>query len=584
MSRRKIIGSKFALLLTTALMGGFMWTPDAAHAQQSQIERSGDQKQPNIVFILIDDLGYTDIGAFGGNIQTPNIDALASVGVRFSNAHVYPSCAPTRAGFITGRNPHQVGLGSQNGVAPPGVPTTTFGYKGTLEGNFVGIATTLAKAGYQTYHSGKWHLGHEDQQTPESLGFQASFALMDGAASHYHDMLGVSPSVSPGGHVIYTDHGKVVTELPTNFFSTEAYTQKMIEMIDDGLRKDRDKPFFSYLAYTAVHDPLHAPEDLILKYRDLFSKGYINLKDERIAGMVKQGLIADASLATRWLSGTPKWDTLTDDQKKDMSARMAVHAAMLEHLDIEVGRLIGFLKEKGEYENTVFVVMSDNGAATIPKTFYAQNNDELFWQKKHYPLEAVKDYGKQGSFATIGSYNAQAVAGPYFGFKTNLHEGGTRVPMIVKTPQSSARIENDFVHIVDLYPTFAELAGVDLTERKDLMGCSIRSLLDGPDGARCSDEFGVEYMGWRAYRQGNWKLVFVSPAFGGTGKYALYDLAQDPGETNDLSQRHPDKVAELSKKWDSFAKAQNVTVADMTRVNAAYEKISDAFLKIYWGQ
>lgn len=540
-------------------------------------------KKSNILMVLIDDLGYTDLGLFGGNITTANIDALGQQGTVFTNAHANPSCAPTRASFMTGKDPHRVGLGSQNGVAPPGVKTTRLGYKGSLEGEYVGLAEVMKRGGYDTFQVGKWHLGKEASQSPGSLGFDNYFALLDGAASHYSDMLGVSLSISPSGKATYLDNGQQLTSLPEDFYSTHYYTQWLLDALKN--RRDTEKPFFAYLAYTAVHDPLHAPGDLIKKYEDIFADGFAQLKQQRIRGLREQGLIPDSPVVTRWLARTPAWDELTEVQQADMAKRMAVHAAMLEYLDEELGRIVAFLKETGDYDNTLIVVMSDNGAATVPKTFYPKGEKDQAWQDQAYPLEAVADYGKKGSFTEIGTYNAQALSGPYFGFKTNLYEGGTRVPLIIKAPGSDQKVVNgQFAHISDLYATFADYAEVDLSGQRGLIGCSLKSALDTRAEQACHPEFGMAYMGWRAYWQGSWKLVFVSESFGGTGKYALYNLDEDPGEVKDLSRLYPDKVREMSERWDRYAKSHGIVGVRMKEVNDVFDRISDKFFEIYWGQ
>lgn len=549
--------------------------------QNQQAE--GEFAQPNILMILIDDLGYTDLGIYGGDIDTHNMDALGKNGIIFSNAHVNPSCAPTRASLMTGKDPHRVGLGSQNGVAPPGIPSGQPGYKGSLEGEYRGLAEILKRAGYDTFHVGKWHLGEEPQQSPEALGFDHYFSLMDGAASHFSDRHGVGLAISPSGFATYREDGKPVESLPTNFYSTRYYTQWLLDAL--AKRKEKQKPFFAYLAYTAVHDPLHAPEDLIIKYSNLFSDGFEKLKDQRILGLVRQGLIADSSLVTRWLSGTPSWNDLTDIQQQDMTERMAVYAAMLEYVDQQIGRLVDQLKTSGEFDNTLIVIMSDNGAATVPRTFYARNVKELAWQDEVYPLQSIEDYGKPESFATLGTYNAQAISGPYFGFKANLHEGGTRVPMIVKTPGPPKGLKNDnFVHIGDMYSTFADYAGADVSDQQGLTGCSLKPILDGRTNEACHDEFGMGYMGWRAYWSGPWKLIFVSESFGGTGNYALYNLEQDPGEVVDLSDQYPGKVEELARKWQIYARAHGIAEVPMEKVNEKYDGISHRLFDIYWGQ
>lgn len=558
--------------------------PEESPASSMELQQSAaEPRLPNILMVLIDDLGYTDLGIYGGDIDTPNLDALGKNGIVFSNAHVNPSCAPTRASLITGKDPHKVGLGSQNGVAPPGIPTSRLGYKGSLEGEYTGLAEVLKDAGYDTFHVGKWHLGEEPHQSPGALGFDHYFSLMDGAASHFSDGHGVGLSISPSGFATYMENGKQLESLPTNFYSTRNYTQWLLDALEE--REERDKPFFAYLAYTAVHDPLHAPEDLIMKYANLFSEGFEKLKDQRIHGLVREGLIADSSLVTRWLSGTPSWNELTEKEQLDMTQRMAVYAGMLEYLDQQIGRLVDRLQTSGEFDNTLIVIMSDNGAATVPRTFYARNVKELGWQDESYPLQSIEDYGKPDSFATLGTYNAQAVSGPYFGFKANLHEGGTRVPMIVKAPGSiQGALNRDFVHISDLYSTFADYAGVDISDQKDLVGCSLTPTLKGRVGKVCHDEFGMGYMGWRAYWSGPWKLIFVSKSFGGTGNYALYNLEQDPGEVEDLSAQYPKKVAELAHKWQIYAAANGIVDVPMDKVNEKYDGISHRLFDIYWGQ
>ena len=452
---------------------------------------------PNILMVLVDDLGYTDLGVYGGSVATPNIDALSQQGTVFSNAHAYPSCAPTRAAFITGKDPHQVGLGSQNGLIPPGITETTKGYKGSLEGEFISIANLLKKGGYETYQVGKWHLGYEPEQSPIYQGFDYHFSLMDGAASHYGDMLTTGGKVNSSGLADYSENGKKVSSLPEDFYSTQFYTQWLIDALAKRDQKE-DKPFFAYLAYTAMHDPMHAPEDRIAKYLHEFDDGFEVIKDQRIVNLMKRELAADGLPGSRWLTGTPSWGELTLAQQKDLSRRMAVYAAMLDYLDAEIGRLISYLIETGEYENTLVVVMSDNGAAAAPRTLFANSPENIIWQQKAYPLHNVADYGKRGSYQAMGNYNAQTVAGPYFGFKTSLYEGGIRVPMIVKPPKiSDTSINNNFVSITDLYQTFADYADVSTDDQQGLLGCSLKQNLQGKNKTSCHPEFGMGYLGNR---------------------------------------------------------------------------------------
>lgn len=575
---KNIMNCKFVCWLTVIL--AFNGTVNAA----SDISRTFHSGKPNILMILVDDLGYTDLGSYGGNIDTANMDQLAAQGMRFSNAHAYPSCAPSRASLLTGQDPHKVGLGGQNGVTPVGVSPKASGYSSSLEGEFTSIAALVKKQGYRTYQSGKWHLGHEEHQLPAAMGFEKYFTLIDAAASHYDDNLAVSQRVSPTGRGSYIRNGEIVSELPEDFYSTKNFTDEIINMIEAG--KDDDRPFFAYLAYTAVHDPLHAPDEYIDKYRDAFSSGFEELRQERVRGLARSGLISDDPVATEKLKEIPYWKELTSKQKEDLSKRMAVYAAMLDYMDEQIGRLVKHLKEIGEFDNTLIVIASDNGAAGTPMTVYTEGNpDDIVWQKANYPLRSIDDYGRKGSFPTMGLPNAQASSGPYHNVKLSLHEGGTRIPLIVKVPnKNSSGIINTFFHLSDLYPTFADYAGADTNDQNTLLGVSFYPILENSDISVPDRGFGMEYMGLRSYRKGDWKLVFVPEAIGGTGDYALYNLASDPGETRDLGRDHPAIVEDLAIAWFDYASENGVIVVPMSLVNEHYNRIGSYFLGIDWAE
>lgn len=538
---------------------------------------TGPSALPNILFILVDDLGYTDLGSFGGDIDTPNIDELAATGTLFTNAHAYPSCAPSRAALITGRDPHRVGFGAQNGFAPPGVAPSTPGYSGVLEGDFTSIAHLLRKVGYRTYHIGKWHLGHDPSQRPQALGFDSNFSMLDGAASHYADMHAISTAFSESGKAHYDRNNRRVETLPKDFYSTTNYTQALIDFLarDAGERR----PFFAYLAYTAVHDPLHAPSPLIEKYRRKYGDDVSNLRQRRIAAQSRSDLVVRGSPSIRTLSAAaPPRDAAV---RRDLARRQAVYAAMLEHLDTEIGRLVAYLKQTGAYDSTVIFLMSDNGASGAPRSLYTRSPAQRAWQKRAYPRRDLETYGEPGSFATLGTPNAQASSGPYFAFKATLFEGGTRVPMIASGPgiARGSRVD-DFVHIADIYPTIAELAGVEPAKPAQLAGQSLHPILSMARESIDRQGFGSAFMGWRAYRDGPWKLLFMSPAFGGTGRYALYHLENDPGETRDLSSQHEQRVRQMARRWENYAKANGVVSPSMERVNRFYSQIAGPMLAL----
>ncbi|MCS5480703.1 arylsulfatase [Corynebacterium sp. YIM 101645] len=569
----------------SALLGSSL-VSCASSSDSASTATAQTQDQPNIMMILMDDLGYSDLGPYGGEVETPNLAALTQDSAQFTDFHTTPLCAPTRASLMTGQDRHQVGLGSMEGLTPPGVPETTPGYKGSLEGDFTGIAELLGDNGYDTYQVGKWHLGGDEGQTPQDLGFDQNFTLYDAGASYFSDghRLFDRP-VEPVDTVIHERNGEILDELPDDFFSTRSYTDEMLQMVDQSV--EADQPFFGYLAYTAPHDPLHVEnEELIEQYLDVYlDKNFEDLRNERIQRMVELGLI-DQAQDIRWVDGTPEWDSLTAGQQRDLAYRMAVYAAVIHEADEQIGRVIDRLKETGEYDNTVIAVVSDNGAAASTQLNYLGFGSEG-WHEEAYPrMGDMEVYGQQGSFPSIGLPLAQVSSGPYFQAKNTLFEGGTRVPAIIKTPSTDGdhehRLVDTFAHITDLYPTFADYAGADLGSAGNLLGDSAKPLLDGTSETIGDDEFGWEHFGHRSYRAGDWKLIFTPEPMGGTGEYALYNLAEDPGETLDVIADHPDIARELEEKWERYAEDNGVAVVEFEDVNAGAQTAADNWYAMDW--
>lgn len=551
---------------------------------------SQDLDQPNIVMILLDDLGYTDLGAYGGEVETPNIDALAEDSAQFTDFYATPLCAPTRAALMTGQAPHRVGLGSMEGLTPPGVPETTPGYKGSLEGEFTGIGEVLGETGYDTFQVGKWHLGSEDGQTPQDLGFDQNFTLYDAGASYFSDGYRLQPRRDdPVDHAIYERNGETLSSLPEDFFATEAYTDEMLQMIEGN--EDSSQPFFGYLAYTAPHDPLHVNnKELIDQYLDVYldNYNYEELRIERIQRMAEIGLI-DSDPDIRWPERSPEWDSLTTKQQQDMAYRMAVYAAVVHETDEQIGRLIDRLKETGQYDNTLIVLASDNGASASTQSMYAGFSQDKGWHDRIYPLVGEMDeYGHAGSFPSAGLPNGQVSSGPYFQAKNTLMEGGIRVPALIKTPSTDGTYEHRIVdaiaHMTDLYPTFADYAGVDLPADDNLLGASAKPLLEGTSEIISGDELGWEHFGQRAYRAADWKLVFMPESVGGTGEYALYNLDADPGETNNVIEDYPQVADELAEKWEQYAEANGIVTVDFESVNENSQETADIWYSIDWAK
>lgn len=559
------------LIASSAILAATVACAPIAADTSSQSQSAEEQEKPNILMVLIDDLGYTDIGAYGGEAETPNMDELADNYLQLSNAHAYPSCAPSRATLMTGQDPHRVGLGSQSGFTPPGVPSDTPGYSGSLEGEYRGVADVLGEAGYTNYQVGKWHLGSEEGQTPHDLGFDENFTLYDSHASHYSDAYIHTPRLSgePRDKAMYERNGEAVDELPEDFYSTHAYTDEMIEMIGDG---EAEEPFFGYLAYTAVHDPLHVPdEERIEHYLEIYREqnNYEQLRSDRIERLADLGLISE-DVEMRWPDQVDDWADVPEERRDEIARRMAVYSAMVEDVDTQVGRLLDHLRDIDEYDNTLIVVASDNGAAGPGRHLYTAPHDTRDWQDEHYPLvDDVEAFGQRGSYPTLSLPNAQVSSGPFFHSKLTVFEGGTRVPMVVKPPHpavESQSVNDTFVHLADLYPTFADYAGIHL-EEPELLGDSARDLFEGKSEEVGSDEFGMEYLGSRAYRSGDWKIVYTPTGFGGTGDWALYDLSTDIGEVNDLSDEHPEVLEELATAWDEYAEVNGVVPVPIERMN-----------------
>jgi len=526
--------------------------------------------RPNIVMIVADDLGFSDLGMFGGEIRTPNIDELARSGVRFTQFYCGPSCSPTRSMLFSGTDAHLAGLGNMDEWIAPnqrGVP----GYEGALSPAVVSFVDFLRDGGYHTYMSGKWHLGKQPDQIPRARGFERDFSLLDGAGS-YFDMTGLTAS-SPRS--IFTEDGRYLEELPEDYYATQTYTDKMISFIESN-RAD-GKPFFAYVSHQAPHDPYHLPDDWLRIYEGRYDSGWDALRAERLARMKELGILgADANLAER-LWYVPTWSDFAPVARVSVSRKMELYAAMVENLDHHVGRLIDYLKQSGEYENTLFLFFADNGAegtdlahmiAGTPGTrdflFYVVN-----WSQTH-----INAWGRPQSNVTYGPGWAQVSMTPFRQHKGWLTEGGIHCPLIVSgagVGRPAGSIEGALLHVMDIAPTLLDLAGVALPATfrdrpvQRFQGKSWVPMLAGrADGPRSEQDWlGWELWGSRAIRQGNWKLLWQQRPMG-EARWALYDLARDPGERHDLAEQEPERVERMTALWEEYAATNGVILPDRT--------------------
>jgi arylsulfatase A-like enzyme len=506
---------------------------------------------PNILLIVADDLGYTDLGAFGGEISTPNLDTLASQGILFSNFHTAPICAVSRAMLLSGNDNHIAGMGS---MFADSALSTNWGYERHLSKRILSVPQLMMDAGYHTYTVGKWHLGEEEENSPKAKGFKRSWNLLQGAGNHYNS-IGLSKSGS-----LYRENGKFV-EYPKGRYSTEFYASKLIEFFKQD--KDDANPFFAFAAFTSPHWPLQAPDEFVQKYNGKYIAGYDELRQKRFKSVKAKGIISkDAKLPPKLEELIP-WDELRADEKLIESRKMELYAGMVDNLDFHVGRMIDSLKSFGLYENTLIIFMSDNGADG--SDFY---NNSPYSEFLHATYDNTYDnMGRESSFVVYGKPWAHAGMAPFNRYKTFTTEGGIRSPFLIAGPgvHKKREISHTYISLLDLAPTFYEIAGVVYPGKYDsdnispLLGASLVSLLSG-DSKEIHDEEYIsilEHNGRVYVRKGPWKLVQIDSPFE-EEDFILFNLDNDMGETTDLKLEFHEKYQELLKLYRDYAKRVQV--------------------------
>lgn len=417
------------------------------------------KKRPNILLIVVDDLGYTDFSIYGSGIDTPNIDSLAKQGLNFSNFHVSVSCSPTRSMLLTGTDNHIAGLGNMSELLTErqrGKP----GYEGYLNNRVISLAEVLKLNGYHTYIAGKWHLGHKKGHLPYDRGFEQSFSLLYGGASHWADMTGLMAKETPAK---YSLNGKIIKKLPDDFYSTRSYSDFLMEAIRSNCGSG--KPFFAYLALTSPHDPLHVPEPWLSKYRGKYDDGYETLRMQRIQAAKHLGLIPKNAKLPQNISMQKSWATLSQSEKQVERRKMEVYAGMIDNLDYHVGRVIKFLKDIGEYNNTLIIIMSDNGPNPWTTADYPDNRSSQFLKEFNNSLHNI---GHPGSAAAYGMGWALAGSGPLSYFKMVVAEGGIRSPLIILGPgiKSKQKMIRNFIYVTDIMPTILDYLNISSTLTK----------------------------------------------------------------------------------------------------------------------
>lgn len=535
-------------------------------------------RQPNFILIVADDMGFSDMGAFGGEISTPNLDKLASEGVRYANYYVAPTCSPTRSMLLTGLDNHLVGMGTMHEYMAPnheGQP----GYEGVLRTDVPTIAEILRDNGYHTYMAGKWHLGKERSHLPRARGFERSFSMLSGAGS-YFSMNGPDEEATPND---FSEDGEYLDELPKGYYSTKTFTDKIIGYIDSN--KGDGKPFFAYLAHQAPHDPLMAPNNYLRKYKGMFDKGWDVLRDERLERMVEMGILSEKTEMGERLWYVPGFDDLKPLSQVVTARKMEVYAAVLDYMDMEIGRLMQYLEDNNLRENTYIVFFSDNGPDVNDKAATYKNYPATAtanWMAKTY-THGFQNWGRAESFTAYGPSWAQVSATPFFGYKYTTYEGGIRSPLIVVTPDktNAGQINTEaLMHVKDIAPTFLELAGIappiafkDKPTRP-MQGKSWASTIHGQSQSprTTEDYIATELWNGRSLRKGNWKII-SAPKPIGTGEWQLFDLENDPGERHDLAQTHQDKLNELLVDWSEYVEENNVIAPNRSVFDGMEDKL-----------
>ena len=525
----------------------------AAHAGQAASTPGAAGQRPNIVVLVADDWGFSDLGAFGGEISTPHLDALARRGMRFSNFHVAASCSPTRSMLLTGVDNHRNGVGNLREAMPTdhlGKP----GYQGSLNHNVVTVASLLQDSGYRTYIAGKWNVGSEPYNLPNRRGFDKSIVQGDTGSDNWEPQKQYLPHLP---QVYWFEDGQAA-KMPAEFYSSEYFVDRMLGYIDADTRKQQ--PFFAYVGFQANHVPVQAPQSFIDKYKGRYREGWTVLREQRLAKAIALGLVP-ASTRLTTMSTTSDWNALSTKDRLHMERQMEVYAAMAESMDFHVGRLVNHLKATGQYDNTVFVFMSDNGAEG------SDYHEAQPWLVFNYKQD-TETLGAKGTYGIPGPGWASASASPLYTYKFWSGEGGIRTPMLISGPpvRQSNQVQHALTHVTDIAPTLLELAQIKPpglsyqgASVEPLTGRSLLPLLQGSATAvRGNDQpLGYELSGNAALFKGSLKLVRNMPPLG-DGQWHLYDLSADPGETLDLKDRLPQDFQSMQADYASYEKANQV--------------------------
>lgn len=518
-------------------------TSCSGHKEKASIQTNA--VKPNIIVILSDDMGYSDLGCYGGEVETPNLDALAANGLRFTQFYNGSRCCPTRASLISGCYPHQTGIGHMTNTPKNfkehdlEIPE----YRGFLSRNTVTIAEVLKEAGYSTLMTGKWHLGISDSSKwPLQRGFDKFYGIIPGASNFFKP-------VYPRG---ITHMNDTISIDDDNFYTTNAFTDKAIQFIDESKKEHAEKPFFLYLAYTAPHWPIQAPQEVVEKYKGKYMEGWTKLRETRYTRMEELGIIDESwELSPQ---DSREWDSLPVEKKEEMDLRRAIYSAMIDRMDWNIGRLVNYLDEKGVLDNTLIIFLNDNGACAEFTELGSGSKNQLGT--------------KEGYVLTYGGAWANASNTPFREYKHWVHEGGIGTPFIVHWPdaipkENNGEIIREYGFLPDIMATCVDVANATYPEKfkgetiVPSSGKSFVPMFKGANNPVHTEPIFWEHEGNKAVRLGKYKLVSKWNKQRET-EWELYNMETDRTEMHDLALQLPEKVLEMEVMYNKWATTNKV--------------------------
>jgi arylsulfatase len=524
------------------LPAGFL---SGCQADEPAAESAAAAKPPNILLIVADDLGYTDIGAFGSEIPTPNLDELAFAGIRLSGFHTGRACQQTRAMLMAS-------AGTTESIeVRPRLPDGTRDNLLRLE--WAIIPELLQEAGYATYMVGKWDLGMDEAYRPSVRGFDRSFALLEGGGSHFREYFWREG-------IFMEDEGRrlVLDDLPDDFYSTRFYTDRMLEYLESGAD---EQPWFGYLAYTAPHWPLQVPDDWLDRHAGRYELGYDELRAERLDRAAALDVLPDGADAASYQPVAEPWNDLAEAQRTRYARAQEIYASMVEYMDVDIGRIVDYLETSGQLENTVIVFMADHGASAGE---HGVGEGGMRFDIEDTRDNRLENFGKVGSFVDKGTGFAEASSAPFRYFKASLYEGGLRAAAFVRGPgiRPAGGVDHTFVSVLDVLPTFLDIAGLEHPGAGDFRGRRIRAIRGQSfwprlTGDIAADDRSAYEIGWTAgdsgaLVRGRYKVIsHPLPRSTGVTPWRLFDIEADPSETRDLAGDLPEVVDALVGRWES---------------------------------